>query len=101
MGRPLDVSIRSNPGGQKDTGPATKESDDSMTQTKLVERLLETDTEFKKLHEEHQSCEGRLDELNRKPLLSQAEAVEAKKIKLHKLALKDRMALKLRSADTS
>ena len=57
----------------------------------LKAELIKTDDEFRRLYEEHQESERRLEELNQKTLLSQEDEVEAKKIKLHKLVLKDRM----------
>lgn len=62
-----------------------------MNDQALKEELLETSDEFRRLHEEHQSCERRLDEINQLSLLSQDDELEAKKLKLHKLALKDQM----------
>lgn len=62
----------------------------------LKEELLETSDEFRRLHEEHQSCERRLDDINQKSLLSQEDEIEAKKLKLHKLALKDQMQAMMR-----
>lgn len=58
----------------------------------LKEELLKTDDEFRRLYEEHQECEGRLAALHQKSLLSQQDEIEEKRIKRHKLALKDRMA---------
>jgi uncharacterized protein YdcH (DUF465 family) len=63
----------------------------------LREELIETDPEFRRLHEEHQESERRLHEINQKSLLSQEDEAEEKKIKLHKLALKDRMEGLLRA----
>jgi len=57
----------------------------------LKEELIQTDPEFRRLHEEHQSCKQRLHEIYQKSLLSQDDEIEEKKIKLHKLTLKDRM----------
>jgi uncharacterized protein YdcH (DUF465 family) len=57
----------------------------------LKEELLHTDPEFRRLVEEHQEYERRLNEINQKSLLSQEDEIEEKKIKLHKLVLKDRM----------
>ena len=57
----------------------------------LKEELLHTDPEFRRLTEEHHGCEDRLQEINQKSLLSQDDETEEKKLKLHKLALKDRM----------
>ncbi len=65
----------------------------------LVRELLETDGDFRRLHDEHQECERRLEELKNKSLLSQDDEIEEKKIKIHKLALKDRMELMVRAQD--
>ena len=66
----------------------------------LSRELLESDAEFRRLHDDHQECERRLDELNAKSLLSQDDEIEEKKLKVHKLALKDRMEQLLRSHDS-
>jgi uncharacterized protein YdcH (DUF465 family) len=63
----------------------------------LKEELIQTDDEFRRLYEEHQEYERRLDRLNHVTLLSQDDEIEAKRIKLHKLALKDRMQEILRA----
>ena len=63
----------------------------------LKEELIQTDPEFRSLHEEHLACKQRLHEINQKSLLSQDDEIEEKKIKLHKLALKDRMEEMLRT----
>ena len=63
----------------------------------LRQELIHTDDEFRRLYEEHQEYERRLQEINHKTLLSQDDEIEEKKIKLHKLALKDRMEEILRS----
>ena len=57
----------------------------------LKEELIRTDDDFRRLYEEHQEYERRLQDLNHKSLLSQDDEVEEKKIKLHKLVLKDQM----------
>lgn len=62
----------------------------------LMDELLSTDPEFRQLHQEHQECERRLEELQHLSLLSQEDEIEEKKIKVHKLALKDRMEYHLR-----
>ena len=62
----------------------------------LKAELIKTDDEFRHLHEEHQQCEQRLSEINQKTLLSEDDEIEEKKIKLHKLALKDKMEHMLR-----
>ena len=63
----------------------------------LKDELIQTDDEFRRLYEEHQEYERRLSTINQKTLLSQDDEVEEKKIKLHKLALKDRMEYILRA----
>lgn len=62
----------------------------------LKEELIRTDDEFRRLYEEHQEYERRLEELNHKSSFSQEDEIEEKKIKLHKLVLKDQMAEILR-----
>jgi uncharacterized protein YdcH (DUF465 family) len=63
----------------------------------LKAELIKTDDEFRRLYEEHQDYERRLHEINQKSLLSQEDEIEEKKIKLHKLALKDHMEQILRA----
>lgn len=63
----------------------------------LKAELITTDDEFRRLYEEHQESERRLEELNQKTLLSQEDETEEKKLKLHKLVLKDRMEEILRA----
>ena len=62
----------------------------------LKAELIETDEEFRRLYQEHQDYERRLQSINQKQLLSQEDEVEEKKIKLHKLTLKDHMEQILR-----
>lgn len=57
----------------------------------LKEEMLETDEEFRRLYDEHQSCERRLDEIHQQSFLSQEDEFEQKRLKRHKLTLKDRM----------
>ena len=61
------------------------------------EELLQTDEEFRRLYDEHQEYERRLAEINHKSMLSQDDEIEEKRIKLHKLTLKDRMESIVRS----
>ena len=63
----------------------------------LKAELIETDDDFRRLFEEHQEYERRLQAIHQKTLLSQDDEMEEKKIKLHKLALKDRMEQILRA----
>lgn len=59
--------------------------------SELKEEMIEGDEAFRRLHEEHQECERRLDALNHKSLRSPEDEIEEKRIKLHKLRLKDEM----------
>ncbi|MES1245249.1 MAG: YdcH family protein [Acidobacteriota bacterium] len=63
----------------------------------LKEELLQTDADFRRLYDEHQEYERRLHDLQHKSLLSQDDEAEEKRIKLHKLALKDQMEAILRT----
>ena len=67
-------------------------SDDARNRGGLGQRI-----EFRKLYDEHQACETQLEELVGRPVLSPVDHSEAKRIKLHKLALKDRMESIIRS----
>lgn len=72
----------------------------SQSVDSLKEELIETDDEFGRLYREHQSYEGRLEELNQKSLLSPEDELEEKQLKRQKLWLKDRMEIILRSHQT-
>ena len=63
----------------------------------LKQELLETDEEFRRLHEEHQSLEKRLEELRQKSMWSEEDELEEKQIKRQKLFLTDRMEAIMRS----
>lgn len=63
----------------------------------LKEELLESDDEFRRLHDRHQDCERRLEQLHHKSALSEEDELEAKSIKRQKLWLKDRMETIVRS----
>ncbi len=71
-----------------------------MSEEELKEELIRTDDEFRRLHDEHQACEQRLESLDSRSLSPETE-VEVKRIKLHKLALKDRMYSILRERATA
>jgi uncharacterized protein YdcH (DUF465 family) len=57
----------------------------------VKQELLESDDDFRSLFDEHKQCKERLEELRYKSLLSEDDEMEIKRIKLHKLSLKDRM----------
>lgn len=55
------------------------------------EHLIESDDSFRRLYEEHQEYKERLSAIRQKSLMSQEDEIEVKRIKLHKLSLKDQM----------
>ncbi|HVG07664.1 MAG TPA: YdcH family protein [Thermoanaerobaculia bacterium] len=63
----------------------------------LKEELLQSDEDFRRLFEEHQEYERRLHDIQQKSLLSEDDEAEEKRIKLHKLVLKDQMEAILRT----
>jgi len=67
-----------------------------------IQRILSTeDDEFRRWLEEHHTCESRLSELAAKPQVTVEEEVEEKTLKKRKLLLKDQMAARIRSYETS
>ncbi len=66
-----------------------------MSEDALKDELIASDDEFRHLYQEHRMCEQRLDALDTHSLSLENE-IEIKRIKLHKLALKDRMYTILR-----
>lgn len=58
----------------------------------LRELLVKENETYKKLFDEHQGCEARLDALNGKVFLSDQEKHESTRLKKEKLRLKDQMA---------
>jgi uncharacterized protein YdcH (DUF465 family) len=64
----------------------------------VKEELIATDTEFRRLYQEHQDHERRLDQLTRHHHDSDAsDETELKTLKIQKLRLKDRMEEMIRS----
>ena len=59
--------------------------------------LIETDDEFRRLFEEHQSHERRLDQIDENPDPAPDEDALIKGIKVQKLHLKDQMEALIRS----
>ncbi len=57
----------------------------------LKAELIESDVTFRSLYEEHQACENQLEAIQQSAMPSQDDEAEIKRIKVHKLALKDRM----------
>jgi uncharacterized protein YdcH (DUF465 family) len=62
-----------------------------MDEKTLKELLLRENAAFRELHDEHQGCEKRLEELRSKSFLTEEEKLEERELKKRKLALKDRM----------
>ncbi|MEO1083203.1 MAG: YdcH family protein [Acidobacteriota bacterium] len=65
----------------------------------VKEELLKSDGQFRSLAEEHQDCEKKLTEIHSKSLLSEEDEMEIKRLKVHKLALKDQMESLARSSE--
>jgi len=63
----------------------------------MKQELLDTDDEYRRLFEEHQNYEKRLESLHEKSFFSEEDEQEEKRIKLQKLRLKDRMQVILRT----
>lgn len=62
----------------------------------VMKELIQTDDVFRNLYEEHQEYKRRLATIRMKSLPSQEDEIEIKRIKIHKLSLKDRMEAMLR-----
>ena len=62
----------------------------------LIEKHIDNDEELKSYVEEHVLFEKQLDELNKKPYLTQEEEVRKKKIKKLKLSGRDKIEIILR-----
>ncbi len=67
-----------------------------------IQRMLtDQDPEFRQWAEEHRRCESRLNELTNKSEITTDEEVEEKTLKKRKLHLKDQMAERMRSYESS
>jgi uncharacterized protein YdcH (DUF465 family) len=64
-----------------------------MDEKQLKQLLLKENQEFRKLYEEHQSYEKKLEKFKTKSFLTEEEELEERELKKRKLALKDRMYL--------
>lgn len=63
----------------------------------VKEKLIRSDESFRDLYEEHLEYKRKLHEIRGKSLPSVQDEIEMKRIKLHKLALKDKMEARLRA----
>ena len=67
-----------------------------------IQQILSTeDSEFRQWVEEHHACESRLSELASKTQVTIEEEMEEKTLKKRKLHLKDQMALRIRTYESS
>jgi uncharacterized protein YdcH (DUF465 family) len=67
-----------------------------------IQRMLsDEDPEFRNWAEEHHQCESRLNELTAKSDISTDEELEEKTLKKRKLHLKDQMAERIRTYESS
>ena len=67
-----------------------------------IQRILSSeDEEFRSWLEEHHACESRLSELASKSQVTTEEEIEEKTLKKRKLHLKDQMASKIRTWESS
>ncbi len=63
-----------------------------MTEQEIVEKLMDSNDEFRSLKEQHAQLEARLEDLySSKKVFNSEEELEIKSIKRQKLQLKDRM----------
>jgi len=62
----------------------------------LRQEFLRNSEAFRLLHQEHHECEERLTQIAQRTLPSEEDEAEEKRLKIHKLALKDRMEAMMR-----
>ncbi len=63
----------------------------------LREELIQSDESFRSLYQEHRKCKQRLEVFRTHSLPSQEDETEIKRIKVHKLTLKDQMEAIIRA----
>jgi len=62
-----------------------------MDEKELKELMVRESPDFRKVYEDHQTCEKALEELQNKAVLNDKDTLLEKELKKKKLALKDRM----------
>ena len=73
-----------------------------QNRTADIQRILSNeDPEFRQWIEEHHQCENRLGELSAKSQVTTEEEIEEKTLKKRKLHLKDQMAMRIRTYESS
>lgn len=66
-----------------------------MTESDIIEKLLEGDEEFKRIYFQHRELDEVVKSLENKGSLSLDDEVEVRKLKKIKLSLKDQMEAKI------
>lgn len=66
-----------------------------MTESDIIEKLLEGDEEFKRIYFQHRELDEVVKSLENKGSLTLDDEVEVKKLKKIKLSLKDQMEAKI------
>ena len=66
-----------------------------MTETDIIEKLLEGDEEFKRIYFQHRELDEVVNSLEQKGSLTLDDEIEVKKLKKIKLSLKDQMEAKI------
>ncbi len=67
-----------------------------MNDTEIIQKLIESDEEFKTMYYEHRELDGKVKDLETRASGSPDREVEIKRLKKMKLALKDQMEEKKR-----
>jgi uncharacterized protein YdcH (DUF465 family) len=62
-----------------------------MNEKEIKRILIKKNQSFKKASELHKKCEQKLDDLKKKPWLSNEEEIQERELKKRKLSLKDQM----------
>jgi uncharacterized protein YdcH (DUF465 family) len=63
-----------------------------LTDAAIIDRLRETNHEFRELEQAHRKLDGELEELKKQHVLTPQEEVTKKQLQKEKLAKKDKMA---------
>jgi uncharacterized protein len=66
-----------------------------MTESDIIESLLEGDEEFKRIYFEHRELDDVVTKLESKGTLTLDDEIEVRRLKKIKLSLKDRMEAKI------
>ena len=72
-----------------------------MSESEIIEKLLEEDEEFKTIYFEHRELDEVVNNLEKKESLTLDDEVEVRRLKKIKLSLKDRMESKISDFKTN